>query len=403
MRMKPTRFLWLLLTCLAVWPNLAIGAAKGDSDFFPIMAWGGIPADPAALKQMKDCGITVAGLASPKQLDACAAAGLKALVNDPRAQGYDWQNVDEAAAKKNIASLVAETGNHPAAIGYYLTDEPNVALFAGMAKVVAAIRAAAPGKIPFINLLPNYANAGQLGASSYDQYLETFVKTCNPSILSYDHYALMDDGSLRDGYYQNLESIRRASLKQGIPFWNVVLAVAHLSYRPPTQADFAFQAYTTLANGGRGIVYFMYFCPLVGNYRMAPIDPFGHRTTTWFNMQNVNLQVLERAPTLAKLKSDDVYHLGKVPHDCHGPGEKNLIKQIPGGDFLAGDFTHSDGTRYVMVVNKDLTRSHPCFPVFNKPPKKLLVVLPYSGETDVFQGEQAWLAPGQGALLRLEE
>ena len=62
----------------------------------------------------------------------------------------------------------------------------------------------------------------------------------------------------------------------------------------------------------RGIAYFTYFTPEVGNFRMAPIDQFGHETQTWQWMRNVNLQVGKLAPTLLKLKSDRAYHLGRL-------------------------------------------------------------------------------------------
>jgi hypothetical protein len=56
----------------------------------------------------------------------------------------------------------------------------------------------------------------------------------------------------------------------------------------------------------------------------------------------------------------------------------------------------------VLVVNKDLARSRVCSPKFRAPPKRLLQVSPYSGAAIPFDGEHVWLAPGQGALLKLE-
>src|SRR5689334_9405959 len=99
-----------------------------ENAFFPIMAWTGVPSDPAFLKKMHDCGINVAGPAPADVLDACQAAGIKIIVQDPRASGYDWQNIDEPLLKKNIASLVADTAKHPAVFAYYLMDEPHTAL-----------------------------------------------------------------------------------------------------------------------------------------------------------------------------------------------------------------------------------------------------------------------------------
>src|SRR6476659_7380987 len=102
---------------LASAPSQARGAT--DESFFPLMPWNHAPADPAALKKMHDCGLTVAGFVSPKHLDLVHAAGLKAIVADARVGGYDWLHVDENKARQNVKSLIAEVNDHPAVFGYY--------------------------------------------------------------------------------------------------------------------------------------------------------------------------------------------------------------------------------------------------------------------------------------------
>jgi hypothetical protein len=164
-----------------------------------------------------------------------------------------------------------------------------------------------------------------------------------------------------------------------------------------------FQVYSTLAYGGRGIAYFTYFAPQIGNYRMAPIDQFGHATETWSHLQDVNLQVAKLAPTLLALESNDVYHFGTVPGGSHSPTDKNLLESINGTDFMAGDFTHRDGSRYILIVNKSVIKSTYCQPKFRTPPRRVRMVSPYTGQLTDFSGEQTWLAPGQGVLLKLEQ
>lgn len=405
-RMKRNSASRFLLHCsfvvLLAGLNAPGASAQETNAFFPLMAWNWAPADAATLQKMRECGLTVAGFVSPKALDLCHAAGLKAIVSDARVSNYDWKNVDEASARRNVASLVAEIGRHPAVYGFYLRDEPDAGSFAGLGKVASLVRELAPGKWPYINLFPNYASRVQLGASNYTEYLEKFVAACQPTELSYDHYALMDDGTLRRGYWQNLEQMRAAATKNRLPFWNIILAVAHFNYREPTAADLRFQVYTTLAYGGRGIAYFTYFAPSVGNYRMAPVDQFGHPTATWDHLRQVNFQVARLAPALLELTSDKVYHFGALPEDSRGPDETSLLKAMNSGDFMAGDFTHRDGARYVMIVNKDLAKSHSCTPQFRTPPKRVQMVSPYNGQLIDFTGEQRWLAPGQGVLLKLE-
>src|SRR4051794_32793226 len=83
-----------------------VSAASAEEAFFPVMIWNFAPSDAAELKRIRECGFTVAGFVYPKDLDAVAAAGMKGIVSDPRVGGYDWKNVDEAVARKNVQSLV---------------------------------------------------------------------------------------------------------------------------------------------------------------------------------------------------------------------------------------------------------------------------------------------------------
>ncbi len=393
---------FLLIGVLTMSASSLISLAQDSESFFPIMAWSSAPEDPAMLKRMKECGLTIAGFARPSALDAIHAAGLKAIVQDSRCSAFDWKKIDTNKLRENLTSLAGEVNNHPAVFGYYLKDEPVAALFPGLATACQILKEIAPGKWPYINLFPIYVDYEYAGAKDYADYLEKFITTCSPPIISYDHYALMEHEPLRQGYWPNLEAIRAASVKHQISFWNIVLSVAHFNYRVPTEADYRFQAWSTLAYGGRGISYFMYMAPMIGNYRMAPVDQFGHETPTWYYMQSINLQVLKLAPTLLKLTSTRVYHLGEVPENCQGPDKDSLVAPFPSGNFLVGEFKHADGSTYVMIVNKHLTDSFPCDPKFVVITSKVQMVSPYTGALVEYTGEQKWLAAGQGVLLKVD-
>ena len=83
------------------------------------------------------------------------------------------------------------------------------------------------------------------------------------------------------------------------------------------------------------------------------------------------------------------------------PNDSTLLKGLNNGEFMAGDFTHTDGSRYVMIVNKDVIKSRHCAPQFRTPTRRVQMVSPYTGHLTDFTGEQQWLAPGQGVLLKL--
>jgi len=378
-------------------------ARSVEAPAFPILAWNHLPPgqDIETFRRMKACGLTLAGFVSERDLDTVHRAGMQALVYDPLISHHDWRKLDEKAVRRGIAKAVARTVKHPAVYGYYIKDEPSAEEFEGLAIAVEEVRRRAPGKWPYVNLLPNYANERQLGSSSYDDHLDRFARVCKPSALSYDNYSLMEGGGLRSGYFLNLEQMRHAALRHRLPFWNIVLTVAHFTYRELTSADARFQAYTTLAYGGRGLSYFTFVAPQVGNYRLAPIDQFGNITPTYSHLQHVDLQIHQLTPTLLKLRSDSVYHFNHVPPGSRGPDNHSLLTDVGEANLLVGDFTHDDGSRYAMVVNKDLSNSTWCRFTYRRRPTRVEMVSPYTGKHTAFEGEHRVLAPGQGTLLRI--
>jgi hypothetical protein len=54
-----------------------------------------------------------------------------------------------------------------------------------------------------------------------------------------------------------------------------------------------------------------------------------------------------------------------------------------------------------MIVNKDLAKSRPFSARFRQPPRRLQHVSAYSGALTPFEGEDVWLPPGGGVLLKI--
>jgi hypothetical protein len=394
------------LLCILVLQFHAVAQPRSSDETvkpedFAILPWGHTPGEEKVLGDIKNCGFNLAGFVSPDGLDAVAAAGLKCIVSGPNTHvGDDQARLDEAEIAKRVNALVDRVGKHPALFGYYLRDEPSATVYSGLARWAEAYHKADPKAVPYINLFPNYASAAQMGVPTYEEYVESFVQIVKPPFISYDHYALMDDGSLRQGYFQNLEVVRAAALRHKLPFWNIVLSNAHFRYAEPTEAGLRFQVYTTLAYGGRGISYFTYFAPTSGNYRLAPIDQFGHKTPTWDMLRRVNLQIHKLAPTYCTLWSVNVFHLPEVPSGCQGPTSSKYLDEISGGSFVVGEFEGPGQRPYVLVVNKSL-RDSTAFSIRFKWPGRIMQVNAYTGATHAWAGENNWLAPGQGMLLFL--
>ena len=185
----------------------------------------------------------------------------------------DWQ------IRRHVANLVQRVGRHKAVYGYYVLDEPGSQYYPELAVWVESYRTFAPQAVAYINLFGDHATPQQMGVATYAEYVDSYVQMVRPAFLSYDHYSMMADGTVRSGYFRNLEVMRAAGLRHNLPFWNIVLGNAHYDYAAPTDAGLRFQLYTTLAYGRGASADFTYFTPNIGNYRLGPIDQFGEKTS----------------------------------------------------------------------------------------------------------------------------
>ena len=385
--------------------SIALGGAKAEEKpFFPLTAWDDVRSEET-IKKMADCGVNMIAFVPPNLLDACQTHGVKAIVFDPRVTPAWDKPFSSKAANEVLPELVARYNDHPAVYGYHLKDEPDGGQFAELAKSAELLRKLAPGKWPYINLTPG------MGDGYVKDHLRPFVDQCKPPILSYDNYPIGENVEFSYGYWANMWDVRSVALENRVPFHTILLTAAHFNYRVPTAADLRLQMFGALAYGARGLAFYK-FCseplsvldaPDLGNFR-GPLDEFGEKTQVWHDLRNVNRQVLNLAPALLKLRSDDVYHVGEIPERNHGINENSLVKGLEAGTaFIIGDFTHDeDGSRWVMIVNKNLKESTFCRPTFRHPPKTVRYVSPVTGELRPLPTAWYALAPGQAVLLKLD-
>ena len=376
------------------------------------MAWGASPSDPAQLQGMREAGLNISGFCRVEDLDRVRAAGLTCFISDKHISGYKPRQLPpDDEIRRTVAELKKEIANNPAALGFYLQDEPDAQSMPGLGKLAVLIREAMPDKWPYVNLFPYRVPPSRLGTSDYDSYVRMLVKSVGQAFLSYDNYSLVN-GEMLDYFYTNLEIIRRLGHETGTPFWNCILANAHFNYMEPSDATFNLQVYSTLAYGGRGIQYFTYFAPEIGNYRLAAIDQFGNRTATWEMLRRINNQIHALAPTLIRLHSTGVYHYPDVPEQAHPLSESKLVRSVEmtqryvrppvAGRFLIGEFSDASNRAYFLIVNKDLNNSYQFRVQLRQEGQKLIRVSPYSGQEEPFGREMDWLAPGAGILFRVE-
>ncbi|HVS98374.1 MAG TPA: hypothetical protein VHE54_17900 [Puia sp.] len=367
------------------------------------------------LTGMAECHFTVANCADPQDYALCEKLGLAVVVSQaPHLEGKDWIKMSDEAIDQYVRDLVRKGGKSRSIIGYHICDEPSSTAFPALAKAVAAVKKYAPGKFAFINLYPNYATLwtmdqvkSQLGTKTYTEYLEKFVNEVKPQLISYDNYMVQFSMDLAKTdqaakYYTNLVEVRRIAEKYRLPFYNIV---SSNQIRPhttiPSPANLAFQAYTTLAAGARGVKWYTYH---YGGYGYAPLDKNEDRTLTWRYLEEVNREIGILGPLLSQMTSTGVYFTSPAPDPSLPVLPGNWTeKATSDAPLMVGEFKSADGTNYLMVVNLSLEKSAR-FDIQTKIPNEELYIVTVGEESHplerVSRKNGVWLTAGQGVLLK---
>jgi hypothetical protein len=329
----------------------AEGAASAE-ERIPVLAWGGIPAaesTPERYRELADAGFThnfssfsnAASVAAA--LDVAHAAGVKQFLSIPELQ----KEPEETARRFK---------GHPALAGYYLRDEPGTGDFVALAAWAKRIQSVDSVHGCYINLFPNYANAGQLGAPSYREYVQRFLAEVPVPYLSFDHYPVVGQ-SLRAEWYENLEIIAENAKAAKKPFWAFVLAVAHAPYPVPSVEHLRLQAFSDLAYGAQAIQYFTYWTPTPGtwDFHDGPIDVKGQRTPVYDRVKQVNAEVRTLSPVFLRSEVRALGYTGELPRGTKKFAPEAPIKDVQSeGGGAVVSLLQKGTRRHLVIVNREL-------------------------------------------------
>lgn len=345
---------------------------------------GNVPLTDAVAEQMVDVGINVVWAASAAEVALAGRHGLRAIYQN-RAL-FQPQNLDDPILRPQLDAKVDELRHLPGLYGYYLADEPGRPQFAGLGRLVDYLRQRDPSHMARINLLPlnafgppDSSNVTPEGVASYATYLDQFVSTVHPSLLSYDCYDFrLSDGKPYDGnsYLANLAQMSQKAKSAGLPFMNIVQACKFAEYiRIPTANEERFLAYTTLAYGAQGIMYYVWCWP---GHEGGIVKPDGTPTAIYDTLKVTNREFVAIAKQCQPLKALGAYmkgyrsgHLppGTTPLPDSSPFTISSVTDnltygngVPLKGVLFGLFGQEDGTTVAgatvaLVANLDYTAS----------------------------------------------
>lgn len=339
-------------------------------------------------------------------LDLCQKTGLKAIVGDGRVMA---KQPDDPGFARNLDAVIADYAHHPALAGYFLVDEPNASAFPSLGAVNRYLLQKDPKRLPYINLFPNYANEQQLGTKTYDEHVARYIKEVQPALVSWDHYALFENGE-RDIYFENLEIVRKHCLEANLPFVQIVLTVPHGPYRDPDETDLRWQAYTTLAYGAKGILWFTYWTPPFDpqwRFRNAIINEKGVPSTKYTILKDLHGRIRTLARTQMRLRSMGVYHTPPLPKGTVALDSRSPVAECDTEDILIGWLRDGQRKDYIWVVNRSFRQSRRAVLRLRAPVCEVGEINPIDGLVQPARYDasshllQTTLLPGEGKLFVL--
>ena len=333
---------------------------------FPIGMWVAPPASfmsKARLQEMKESGINVMNEPDPgdaaymiRQLDWCKEVGLKMM-------GYYGGNrniIEKAATDKDYApfdnliqDVYSQYADHEACWGEHFFDEPSKDQIAALSVLGQKYRAAFPTKQIYVNLFPVHASNAQLGTTSYEDYLDTWMAVPGLTSVSFDIYPFMPDALVREDFFYNLDIVREKSRAKKMPYWVFVQSGAWKNRRLPTEEELRWNVATSYVFGSKGVQYFIYWFPS-DDFTAYMIDRDGNKTEMYNYVKRIN---------------EDFAFIGSALLQCHAEGviqhaEKKLevfktltkfgpLLTVYGSPVNVGCFLSTDG-HYKYLVNNHM-------------------------------------------------
>ena len=347
--------------------------------------------------KMKDCGFNVAvptngnskeeilrDLDMAKQVDMQilvrdrTSSGIESLINLAFTKGYNYKQTREELDKKanDIKSHIDEFVKYESFMGINAYDEPSMDYYEIISACQDWFLINYPEYKFYVNLLPVYATPKQLygaranEALTYADYVAQFSKIVNPYCLSYDHYPILADydgtAYIKEDFLYNLNEVATQAKKAKVPAYIYVQTMGFFNNLPlSSYEDFAWQVYSSLAFGMKGILCFQYWTQLQAKYhnnvRQGIVERDGTINPIYYEVQKVfnNIKYMEDVYMSYTWDGIKTYEGGRIVNDMFTmvnnqlDSLSNIGKVETDQDIIIGQFLKNktqDSYAY-MVMN----------------------------------------------------
>lgn len=272
-------------------------------------------------------------------------------------------------ANGKALSFVEALKDYPQFGGYIFKDEPRYENLQALKESYDKLYAEDSSHFIYFNLISGINKVFTGPFTKYPDYLDYIQNMFQPQMWSNDYYPIFNNNgkiSVTYGFfYNNFENLRNISKATDRPFWAFCQSMAfktkYVDQPAATEAYLRFEAFTALAYGAQGIVYWTYGqrkSTETETYSSALVNLNGKKTKAWYAAQKINNEIKRYNDVFFEGNVIDLKHSGKVKYtDSHiTNGTFGPFKNITHGDagFILSHII-KDSTHYIMIISRDVT------------------------------------------------
>lgn len=306
------------------------------------------------------------------------SSGLESLINTAFARNYNYKQTREELDKKasELKEHIDAFIKYDSFMGVNAYDEPSMDYYEIISACQDWFLINYPNYKFYVNLLPVYAAPKQLYGSrasealTYTDYVASFAKIVNPYCLSYDHYPILADYDgtpyIKEDFLYNLNEFATQAKKNKVPAYIYIQTMGFFNNLPlSSYEDFAWQVYSSLAFGMKGILCFQYWTQLQAEYhnnvRQGIVERDGTINPIYYEVQKVfnDIKSMEDIYMSYTWNGIKTYEGGRIVNDMFTMVNNQLdslndINNVDtDNDIIIGQFTKNESTNEYayMVMN----------------------------------------------------
>lgn len=315
------------------------------------------------LRNCKDAGFTMVeiGWATHEQAEEaviyCEQEGLDLIFQDMTRYGgmQQYRKCEHNA----LTEVIREKRAYRRLVGYYIWDEPWKDDQLEAARVLTdECEQEAPDLLPFTVAIPSYNPDDTWENGKFPIYLEKYVTTINPPVLSLDYYPVglpgySDETQLDNSYmWLDLGCMKFLGEKYGLPLWFYYQGQNLHKASRFTFPMIRCMMYAATLYGCKALQHFT----AVGSI----IDADGNREWSFDDQKAIHEEFRNLGGTLMALTSERVIHDASV--NINNPAYSRMHQTEEDSLYLAStlprrisvaEFKDGYGNGYIMILNRD--------------------------------------------------